>query len=106
MFVGCSVKKLHAMNNGAMFSLKFYIFYWIVVVIHDISSLKECIVFYSLWKLTVELIFKCKLSRLLLLKLAVLFIIFKFYVNLLQRVCLSMMFLPSAIPWRNRSVSQ
>ena len=73
MFVGCSIKKLDAINNGVTFSLKFYIFYWIVVVIHDISSLNECIVFYSLWKLSVELTFKfkCKLSRLLVLQLAV-----------------------------------
>ena len=96
IFVGCSIKKLDAINNSVMFSLKFYIFYWIVVVIHDISSLKECIVFYSLWKLSVELIFKlkCKLSRLLLLQLAVFFLSFKFYVAFLQKLCLSMMFLP------------
>ena len=56
MFVGCSIKKLDATNNGVMLSLKFYIFCWIVVIIH-ISSLKECIVFYSLRKLSVELIF-------------------------------------------------
>ena len=40
MFLGYSIKKLDAINNGVMFSLKFYIFYWIVLVIHDISSLK------------------------------------------------------------------
>ena len=96
MFVSCSIKKLDAINNGVMFSLEFYIFYWIVVTIHDISSLKECTVFYSLWKLPVELIFKlkCKLSRLILLQLAMFYISFKFYVGLLKRVCLSMMFLP------------
>ena len=96
IFVGCSIKKLDAINNSVMFSLKFYIFYWIVVLIHDISSLKECIVFYSLWKLSVELIFKlkCKLSRLLLLQLAVFFLSFKSYVAFLQKLCLSMMFLP------------
>ena len=73
MFMDFSIKKLDAMNNSVTFTLKFYIFYWIVVVIHDISSLKECNVFYSLRKLLVELIFKfkCKLSRLLLLQLAV-----------------------------------
>ena len=45
MFMGCSIKKLNAINNGVMLSLKFYIFYWIVVVIH-ILSLKECIVLF------------------------------------------------------------
>ena len=62
---------------------------------HDISTLKECIVFYSLWKLSVELLFKlkCKLPRLLLLQLAVFFVSFIFDLNLMQ-VCLSMIFLP------------
>ena len=71
MFVGCSIKKLDAKNNGVKFSLIFYIFYWIVVVIHDILPLKECIAFYSLQKLSVELIFKlkCMFSRLSLLRL-------------------------------------
>ena len=51
--------------------------------------------FYSLWKLSVELIFKlkCKLSRLLVLQLAVYFISFKFNVDLLQKDCVSRMFL-------------
>ena len=63
-----------------MLVIRCYFFYWIVVVIHDTSSLKECIVFYSLWKLSVELIFKltCKLSRLLLLQLAVFFLVLSF----------------------------
>ena len=71
MFVSCLIKKLDAINNGDKFSLIFYIFYWIVVVIHDILPLKECIVFYSLQKLSAELIFKlkCKFSRLSLLRL-------------------------------------
>ena len=43
--MGCSIKKLDAINNGVMLSLKFYIFYWMVVVIH-ILSLKECIVLF------------------------------------------------------------
>ena len=59
MFFDCSIKN-DAINNGVMFSLKFQIFYWRVVVIHDISSLKECVVYYSLCKLSVELIFKLK----------------------------------------------
>ena len=35
-------KKLDAINNGVMLSLKFYIFYslYFLVVMHDISSLK------------------------------------------------------------------
>ena len=67
-----------------MFSLKFCIIHWIVVIIHEITS-KEGIVFYSLWKLSVELVFelKCKLSRLLLCLVAVFFMIFNFYVDLL-----------------------
>ena len=95
MFAGCSFKDLDAINNGAMFSLKFCIFYWIAVVIHDISSLRECIVFYSLWKLSVDLIFKlkCKLLPLLLLQLAVFSISFKFYVDISQKVYLLMMLL-------------
>ena len=60
MFFHCSIKN-DAINNGVMFSLKFQIFYWIVVVVHDTSSLKECVVYYSLCKLSVELIFKLKL---------------------------------------------
>ena len=80
-----------------MFSLKFYIIHWIVVIIHDITSSKECVVFYSLWKLSVELVFelKYKFLRLLFHHLAVFFIILKFYVDLLQKVCLSMMFVLS-----------
>ena len=75
-----------------MFSLKFCIIHSIVVIIHEIT-LYEWIVFYSLWKLPVELVFelKCKLSRLLLCHVAVFFMIFNFYVDLLQKVCLSMM---------------
>ena len=59
-------------------------------------SLKECIVFYSLWKLPVESVrkLKCKFSHLSLRHLAVFFIIFKFYVDLLQKVCFSVMFVP------------
>ena len=95
--MGCSVKKLDAISNGVMFFLKFYI-YWIVYTLFviSISSLKECIVFYSLCKLSVELKFKLKwkLLRLLLPQLAVLFMDFKFDVGLLQQVCLSMTFLP------------
>ena len=94
--MGSSVKKLDAINNGVMLLLKFYIFYWIVVVILNISSLKEYFVFYSLWKLSVELIFKlkCKLPRSLIFQLAVFFISFRFYVDLMQKVYLLMMFLP------------
>ena len=113
--MGCSIKMLDAISNGVMFFLKFYSFYWIVhtLVIISVSSLKECIVLYSLRKLSVELTFKLKwkLSRLLLPQIAVLFIGFKFDVDLLQKVCLSLMFLPlidagqwSDILWRNRNL--
>ena len=72
-FAGCLIEKLEALNEGIMFSLKLYLMCWMVVIIHDVTSSKECIVFYSLWKLSVELVFelKCQLSRLLLLHLAV-----------------------------------
>ena len=72
-FAGCLIEKLEALNEGIMFSLKLYLICWMVVIIHDVTSSKECIVFYSLWKLSVELVFelKCQLSRLLLLHLAV-----------------------------------
>ena len=75
-----------------MFSLKFCIIYWIVVIMH-ITSLKECIV---LWKLLLELVFEfeCKLSRLLLRHLAVFFITFKFCVDLWQKTSLSIMPMP------------
>ena len=77
-----------------MLYLKLHIIHWTVVIIHDIAPLKECIVFYSLKKLSVELVFelKCKLARLLLRHLAVFFILFKFYVDLMQKVCLLMIF--------------
>ena len=91
--MGCSMKKLDAISNGAMFFLKFYIFYWIVytLVVLNISSLKECIALYSLWKLSVESTFKLKwkLSRLLLLQLAVLFIGFKFIADGLSLIDVS-----------------
>ena len=58
-----------------------------VVIILDIASLKECMVFYFLWKFSVELVFEreCKFSRSLLHHLAVPLIILKFYVDLLSR---------------------
>ena len=79
-FTGCSIKKLDTLTMGARFSLNFYIIHWIVVIIHDITSLKEYIVFYALWKMSVELVFelKCKLSCLLLRHLVVFFIIINF----------------------------
>ena len=58
-------------KKNVMFSLKFYIICLIVVIIY-LTSLTECIVFFSLWKLSVELELKCKLPCLLLLHLAVL----------------------------------
>ena len=93
--MGCSIIKLDALKMGIMFSLKFYIIYWIVLIIH-ITSLKECIVCCSLWKFSVELVFelKCKLSRLLLRHLAVYFITFKFHVDLLQKISLLIMSMP------------
>ena len=50
----------------------------IVAIVHDITSLKECTVFYSMWILSVELAIKLKfkLLRLSLRHLATLFIIF------------------------------
>ena len=44
---GCSIKKLDVLKKGIIFSLKFYIIYWIAVIIYDITSLKECIGFTS-----------------------------------------------------------
>ena len=66
-----------------MLSLKFYINYWIVVITHDITSLKECIVLYFLRKLSVGSLaeLKCKLSCSLLCHSAVFFIVFKFHVE-------------------------
>ena len=60
--------------------------------------------FCSLWRLSVELILKleCKLSRLLLLQLAVFFISFKFHVDQLQKFSLSVMFLPLNNPVNNQ----
>ena len=38
-FAGCSTKKLDALKNGVMFSFKFHITYWVIVIIY-IKSLK------------------------------------------------------------------
>ena len=96
-FTGCLIKKLDALKKGVVISLKFHIIHRIVVIMHEITSLKDCIVFYSLWELPVELVFelKCKLSRVLWRHLTVLFIIFKFHVDLLRKVCLSVMIVAS-----------
>lgn len=57
-FTGCSFKKLDILSKGLIPSLKFYIIYWVVVIIHDIESFKVYNVFYSLWKVSVESLHK------------------------------------------------
>ena len=77
-----------------MLSLIFYLIHWIVVTIHDIRSLKECHALYSLRKLSAGLLLelKCKLSRLSLRHLTLYFIVLKFLCELLEKVCLSIVF--------------
>ena len=91
-----------------MFFLKYYVIYWIVVIIHDITSLKGRIAFCPLWKLSVEFVFelKCKLSRLLYRSFSSIFIISKFYIDIFrcyaQKVCLSMMLYLSQVSVDNQ----
>ena len=52
---------------GVVFQLKLNIIYLTIINIHDIRSIKECTVFYSLWKLSGESLFKLEFNLLRLL---------------------------------------
>ena len=70
---------------GVVFQLKLDIIHWTVVNIHDIRSIKEWIVFYSLWKLSGESLFKLEFNLLCLL-FDILLKVCQSFLSLLQKL--------------------
>ena len=90
---GYPATKPNSLKKDAIFSLKFYIIYWIVIIKRGVTSLKECIVLSSLWKLYLHV--NCQVYQYFSEQYVL--SIFKFYVDLLQKICLSMMVAPLGV---------